>query len=83
MKRDYPAWAMLMFILALTLALPPVPAHSETMSVSLCGGGTRVIRLTPDPANPGEQDKSKCCDKACHTGNDRRKRAEGLAPVCC
>lgn len=83
MKRDYPVWAILMFILA--LALPTVPVHSGTITVPLCGGsgGVRVIRLAPNPANPGKQDNQECCDKACHAGNDRRKRAERPTHFCC
>jgi hypothetical protein len=81
MKRDYPAWVIAFAALALTI--PLAPAHSTMLVVGMCSGETRTMVLPLDPAEPSKENGSGCCGKACHAGNDRRKRGEGIIPPCC
>jgi hypothetical protein len=81
MKRDYPAWVIA--FAALALGMPSVPAHSTMLVVGMCGGGTRTMVLPLDPAEPAKENGNGCCGKACHAGNDRRKRGDGMSLPCC
>lgn len=81
MKRDYPAWIVFLAIVA--LALPIVPVYPKTITMIMCGGATRTITLDQDPSNPTHDEGQNCCNKACHAGNDRRKRGSSGALSCC
>jgi hypothetical protein len=82
MKRDYPTW--IIFIIVLALGFPPAPTQSKTLSVGMCAGGTRTIMLPADPFAPTGDDEGNGCQKACHAGQDRRKRSTNgiLEPGC-
>ena len=80
MKRDYPEWAIL--VMALAFILPALPAHSQALTMRMCGGRTISITLAPDPSKPNNTDKESC-QKACHAGNDRRKQTGLLTEASC
>jgi hypothetical protein len=81
MKRDYPACVIA--FAALALGMPLAPEHSTMLVVGMCSGETRMMARPLDPAEPAQENGNGCCGKACHAGNDQRKRGEGMILPCC
>ncbi|MEK6636579.1 MAG: hypothetical protein AABY88_00700 [Pseudomonadota bacterium] len=81
MKRDYPAWVIIVIVLA--LVLPAASAYPQTIAMMMCSGEARTIRLNQDPSEPDHDKGRGCCKKACHAANDRRKRGSSAMLSCC
>jgi hypothetical protein len=66
-----------LFPLALAVLVPvmigPLPAHAETITARLCGGGTITIPMGDD--SPPQD--SGCHPKGCHAGTCRGKDKPG------
>ena len=61
--------AFLPALVALALAALSVPAHAQTLLISLCAGGSLPM--------PGQAPARRDCDMACHAGTARSKKAPG------
>ena len=62
---------------AVALAVPVYPAAPKAMVLPTCAGKTVSIPMQDD----GPKSRHDCCGKACHAGNDRKRK--GTAARCC
>lgn len=67
-----------LLLAALSLGIPTAPS-AQTLTVSLCGGGTAQI---PTGKEENERSSDKCCKGPCHANDERRKRRSGGQIAC-
>lgn len=60
-------------VFALALLLPPPAAQARHIRAGMCNGGTVLLSI---PADPKEDERRACCNKACHASTSKRKRAK-------
>jgi len=70
-------------IFALAIMLPAPLAQARGVSAPMCNGGTKQIALLNARGGPMPADDHDDCQKGCHAGSDRRKKASQRNAGCC